>query len=98
MLLLILLLALSGYHILVIFKKLHRLFCMLKKHYCDQPKCPTHLCLPVPDAVPGHRKRWFSVKPTEYETHKELSQGISQYAGSGYEISALLYEQGDLAK
>lgn len=90
MLLLILLLTLSGYHILVILKKLHRLFRMLKKHCCDQPKRPTRLCLLVPDAVPRHRKRWLSVKPTEYETHKELSQGASQHAGSGYETSALL--------
>ena len=72
------------------FKKAPQTLPHAEKHCCDQPKRPTRLCLLVPDAVPRHRKRWLSVKPTEYETHKELSQGASQHAGSGYETSALL--------
>lgn len=73
------------------FKKLHRLFHMLKKHCCDQPKRPaSRLCLLVPCSTKA-QKVAFSKTYHRIETHKELSQGASQHAGSGYEISALLW-------
>lgn len=76
-LLLIFPLTLSGYHILVILKSLYTFphaESTAVTSQSAQPACASWFLMQYQGT---RRDVWLSVKPTEYETHKELSQGAS---------------------